>query len=372
LIIDFLDAVLGESTYELWDKAVASAKGVYSNAQMKKAAVHAAERIREGGLVVFPTETVYGLGADAFNASAVARVYSEKGRPGDNPLILHITNTEQFEELANNPPPYAYELIKAYWPGPLTLVANKKFTLPAWVGGHPDKSTSTVGIRMPAHPVAMAFLKEAGIVAAPSANKSGKPSPTALSHVLEDFPKIESESSDITALDGGSATIGLESTVIDITGDHPKILRHGTITAERISLVTKLPTHDTPKNVAVPQAPGMKYKHYAPRAEMTLISGNAIDVAAYISKCAEESDHRVGILLQEKTRGCFPYPPSNAEILVLGGDDKAMARNLFACLRKFDQMGVGKIYAEAVNESGIGVAIMDRMRKAAEGRVIDV
>ncbi|MCL1863936.1 MAG: L-threonylcarbamoyladenylate synthase [Defluviitaleaceae bacterium] len=323
----------------------------------------AAKLIRKGELVAFPTETVYGLGADAFNADAVARVYSEKGRPGDNPLILHIANKTQFSEIADNPPPYAYELIEAFWPGPLTLVAKKNPLLPTWVGGHPEKTTATVGIRMPSHPVALEFIKEAGIVAAPSANKSGRPSPTSLAHVLEDFP-------DIAALDGGDSYVGLESTVVDITGDDPVILRPGTITAEKINEFA-ISTDRVPQGQ--PRAPGMKYKHYAPRADMTLVSGNAPDVAAYIfNECKKEPHSRVGVLFRYRIERGTHLTPQNAKILMLGGDDESMARNLFACLREFDKIGVDKIYAETVCEKGIGVAIMDRMRKAAEGRVIHV
>jgi L-threonylcarbamoyladenylate synthase len=355
----------------------------------------AAEIIREGGLVAFPTETVYGLGADAFNADAVARIYSEKGRPSDNPLILHIANISDFEKLAHNPPDYAFALIKKFWAGPLTFVAKKNPSLPDRLGCHPQRATETIAVRFPAHLVAQALIKESRcIIAAPSANKSGRPSPTTLAHVREDFPTIE-------ALDGGNATVGLESTVVDITGERPIILRPGFITEEDIFGALPLNPHfffeknrqktltgnrDSHKSFEGargdffksspeksrennPRSPGTKYKHYAPRAEMTLVSGEPAKIAEYILNRKEK---KIGVLVREKTCEFFRNRPSNIEFSLLGEDEKEIAQNLFSRLRECDQLGVEIIFAEAVSEKGLGVAIMDRMRKAAEGRIVNV
>jgi L-threonylcarbamoyladenylate synthase len=328
--------------------------------------------IRGGGLVVFPTETVYGIGADAFNAEAVARIYSTKGRPGDNPLILHVANIESFKRLAYNPPEYAFDLIDKYWPGPLTLVAKKNPALPVWLGGHPQGKTETIGIRMPAHPVAQALLKESFcVIAAPSANKAGKPSPTTLAHVLEDFP----ESKNIFFLDGGNSVIGLESTVVDVTGESPVILRPGAVLKESIQgqvgrfLLSGRTFGQKNRPLRPPRSPGMKYKHSAPRAEMILLRGTPKKIASYV---LEETQNSIGVLAHEKTLAFFADAPENIKILSLGGDEKTAAANLFSRLREFDRTEVKRIYAEAFPEEGLGAAIMDRMRKASEGRVINV
>jgi len=326
--------------------------------------ITAGEIIKAGGLVAFPTETVYGLGADAFNPQAVARIYSAKGRPGDNPLILHVASAEKFLELAHDPPPYALALIKAYWPGAITLVVKKKPHLPHWLGGHPTGQTCTIGIRMPAHTVARAIIESSGcVVAAPSANKAGTPSPTNASHVADDFPGSEID----LIVDGGSVSVGLESTVVDATGTAPIILRPGAITSDMICRATGLQTAAfKPHSVVAPRSPGMKYRHYAPKAPMTIISGSPQAVAAHIlKKC--ESGKKTGVLTN--------YPelfPKTAEILPLGKSPEDIAQNLFAHLRRFDKLGVHQIYAMAVCDTGLGAAIMDRMLKAAEGRIIHV
>ncbi|MCL2225335.1 MAG: L-threonylcarbamoyladenylate synthase [Defluviitaleaceae bacterium] len=351
----------------------------------KSVIAKASEHLCKGGLVVFPTETVYGLGADAFNAEAVAQVYSEKGRPGDNPLILHIANMENFRELSHQPPQYAFALAEAFWPGPLTLVARKNPALPAWLGGHPSRTTETIGIRMPAHPIAQSLLEESKcIIAAPSANKAGKPSPTTLAHVMEDFPN-----SGIFPLDGGSATVGLESTVVDVTGDAPIILRPGFITEEQIFKTLGTPSPTPPQGISSldpkflqdeklcederPRSPGMKYKHYAPRADMTLVNGDSERVAGYVLGAVNENPNaKIGILIGKKTLRYLKNAPPSAKILLLGDNEKDIAHNLFARLREFDKLDVDIIFAETTPENGLGVAIMDRMRKAAEGRVVYV
>jgi L-threonylcarbamoyladenylate synthase len=284
---------------------------------------------------------------------------------------LHITDIADFERLAFNPPDYAYDLIKSYWPGPLTLVVNKNPEIPAWVGGHPTGKTETIGIRMPAHPVALELIKAAGCpIAAPSANKAGKPSPTTSYHVFDDFEKIP----DLVILDGGNAEVGLESTVVDCTGDTSVILRPGTISKEEIQAVDVLgEPFSTRINTEFPRAPGMKYKHYAPRAEMTLVAGERIKIVSHIlAECEKEHNCPIGVLIHEKTHEFLENPLDNMAILTLGSDEKAIAQNLYACLRQFDKMNVSKIYAESFPESGIFAAIMDRMKKAAEGRIIYV
>jgi len=323
--------------------------------------------IKSGGLVSFPTETVYGLGADAFNANAIKRIYDAKGRPGDNPLILHIANIGQAHELAESLPAYATVLINKYWPGPLTIIVNKNQHLASWVGGHPKNITSTIGIRMPSHPVAQAFLQAVGCpIAAPSANKSGRPSPTTLKHVQDDFlatGEIE------MMLDGAGSEIGIESTVVDITGEKPVILRHGAITQEMIENVTGMTLGNTNIVNVAPRSPGMKYKHYAPKAPMVILKGQPHNIAKYIA--SEIHNGRIGLLITKETQDAILQNP-NQTILTLSTNQTEVAQNLFSQLRKFDEIGVTKIYAESVSTDGIGVAIMDRMIKAAEGNILQV
>jgi len=335
------------------------------NHQIKKAATI----IENGGLVAFPTETVYGLGADAFNIRAVERIYAAKGRPGDNPLILHVASREQFFELTEDVPPYVNGLIKEFWPGPLTLVAKKKQGIPAWVGGHPLNSTSTVGVRMPNHPVALALLHASGKpIAAPSANKSGRPSPTSAKHVKDDF----SNSGEVDMIiDGGEAPdVGIESTVVDVTGDVPVILRHGSITHAMIQNAAGRELGSA-KTGDAPRSPGTKYRHYAPNAPMTILRGTPKNIAIYLSNESFEIDEKIGLLVSEATKK-FLQKTRNVKIISLDGDMNLVAQKLFANLRQFDKLNVTKIYAEATQSVGIGIAIMDRMLKAAEGNVIDV
>lgn len=325
-----------------------------------------------------PTETVYGLAADAFNMDAVAQIYSAKGRPGDNPLILHISDISQFLELADSPQPYALALAKTYWPGPLTLIVKKKPHLPGWLGGHPQKTAATIGIRMPAHPVAMALIQASGCpLCAPSANKAGRPSPTTAAHVAEDF--IQGDKVEMI-LDGESSEIGVESTVVDVTGAQPIILRPGAITEAMIQEVTATSAALNFKvkgdNTDAPRAPGMKYRHYAPKAPMMIFKGEPMDVAARIAELLhsnEDSTLQIGVLVTDITKQLLPPNlPSNVSLLSLGSTDKSVAKNLFAHLRQFDTLGVSIIYAEAVPNTDLGTAIMDRMQKAAEGNVINV
>jgi len=329
----------------------------------------AASVIQNGGLVAFPTETVYGLGADAFNAEAVAKIYATKGRPADNPLILHIASIEQFMELADNPPEYAIQLAQSYWPGPLTLVAKKKSHIPSWVGGHPDNATQTVGIRIPNHPVALALIQAAKRpIAAPSANKAGKPSPTSAAHVMDDYPNGEID----MILEGETLEVGVESTVVDITGATPVILRPGAITAEMIQQFSPL-SHEVTATDA-PRSPGMKYRHYAPQAEMVILNGTAQAVAdKIISECNASPKELIGALVTKAAADIIRNQnPHNIHIQILSESLQAVAQELFAQLRQFDKTDVVKIYAQAVSGDGLGTAIMDRMRKAADGNIIDV
>ncbi|MDR1664412.1 MAG: threonylcarbamoyl-AMP synthase [Clostridiales bacterium] len=354
---------------------------------------HAARVISEGGLVAFPTETVYGLGANALNAEAVAKLYAVKGRPGDNPLILHVRNLGGAIALAGDFPEHARKLAREYWPGPLTLVVNKSPALPAWVGGHPCFTARTVALRVPSHPSALALIEAAGVpIAAPSANKSGAPSPTDASHVEADLGGAVDY-----ILDGGEISVGLESTVLDVTGGGAVILRPGAVTAEMLSAVLGTPVREAALvSGESPRSPGTKYRHYAPRAEMTVVCGNPEACAAYIAGKLSAESRPGGILATAQTEKYYknyfkdrihfytlPEAGDSAsgglqpgEIAALAAGDRAdpqtVARNLYACLRRFDSLGAEVIYAEGVGESGLGRAVMDRMVKAAGGNVVFV
>ena len=363
-VADIIFYIVGKGTKEGASKRRSVKSGI-DNRRINKAA----NIIKNGGLVAFPTETVYGLGADAFDIRAVERIYMAKGRPGDNPLILHVAKHEQFFELTEDIPPYAATLIKVFWPGPLTLIAKKKPDLPGWVGGHPNNHTNTIGVRIPKHPVALAFLEAVGgPIAAPSANKSGRPSPTSAEHVKNDF----SDSGEVNMiLDGGKVLdVGIESTVVDITGNTPVILRPGSITREMIQSVTGREPGNA-KTGDVPRSPGTKYRHYAPNAPMTILRGTPKNIADYLSSESFEADEKIGLLISETTKSLLPKN-RNTKIISLDGDMNLAAQKLFANLRKFDKLNVSKIYTESIPNAGIGIAIMDRMLKAAEGNVIDV
>ncbi|HWI52158.1 MAG TPA: L-threonylcarbamoyladenylate synthase [Symbiobacteriaceae bacterium] len=329
----------------------------------------AAAAIRSGGLVAFPTETVYGLGADAANAAAVARIFVAKGRPSDNPLIVHVSDRDMLADVVKEIPPKAEKLIERFWPGPLTLVLPK---LP----GIPDSVTCnlpTVGVRMPHHPVALALIRAAGVpIAAPSANRSGRPSPTAAEHVVEDLTgRID------VILDGGETGVGVESTVIDMTVDPPVLLRPGGVTVEQLikeigEVVVDSSVHGAEAGEA-PRSPGMKYKHYAPRAQVILVDGPVLQMQAKIKDLAyeyEEEGQKVGVMCCNESRGVYQSPV----VLEYGSreDLASMASDLFSTLRAFDRHGVDVILVEGVPATGIGLAIMNRLRRAASGRVVDV
>jgi len=314
--------------------------------------------IKAGRLVAFPTETVYGLGADAFNPSAVAAIYAAKGRPGDNPLILHIADPSDFYRLAASPPAYTTKLIEQFWPGALTLVVRKQPQLPPWVGGHPLGQTETIGIRIPANQVARDIIHASGcVVAAPSANTAGRPSPTTAQHVQDDFQSL-----DIMVIDGGAVNLGIESTVLDATGEIPVILRPGQITVAMVEAATgmRLSAVSQPAGEK-PRSPGMKYRHYAPKAPMTILTGTDEAITNYLAN--KKNPHILTI------NNSFPQYKNKIN---LGNSLDEIAKNLYAALRKCDQDGAREIYAQAVPEEGLGIAIMDRMLKAAEGRIENV
>ncbi len=318
--------------------------------------------LSRGGLVAFPTETVYGLGANALDGRAVARIFEAKGRPADNPLIVHVACREEVKHLAQNIPPAAEILMDAFWPGPLTLV------LPAGPAVPPETTAGldTLAVRMPRHPVALALIRAAGVpLAAPSANLSGRPSPTTAELVLQDLNgRIEA------VLDGGPAGVGLESTVLDLTGSVPVILRPGGVTPEELRELLGEVEVD-PAFTDRPRSPGMKYTHYAPEAPLLLIEGEPGAVAARLMELAREQKalgRRVGIL---SCSGNRDYA-SVGEVVLAGRreDPGTVATGLYAALRRFNELGVDLILAEGLEDSGIGLAVMNRLRKAAVRRIV--
>ncbi len=330
----------------------------------------AADIIARGGLVAFPTETVYGLGGDAFDVNASARIYEAKGRPSDNPLIVHIAALEDLYSLTDNVPDKALALAKEFWPGPLTMIVDKKSCVPDTVTG----GLSTVAVRLPSHKVARDLIKASGtFIAAPSANLSGRPSPTRAEHVIEDLSgRVD------MIIDGGDIEIGLESTIVDLTEDVPVILRPGYITMEMIEDVIGDVRLDKALMTGVsdgvaPKAPGMKYRHYAPKAELTIIEGERDKVINRINSFVEEGRRRnrkVGVMLTAET---YDMVEADVKISLGSGDsNEEIARNLFATLREFDETGVDVIYSEGFGDNGLGQAVMNRLLKAAGHRVIKV
>jgi L-threonylcarbamoyladenylate synthase len=332
----------------------------------KEVIAEAAAVIRSGGLVAFPTETVYGLGADALNEAAVRRIFGVKGRPPDNPIIVHVADRDSVYLLASEVPRAAEELISRFWPGPMTLVLKRTELVPAVTCG----GLETVAVRMPAHPVALELIEEAGVpIAAPSANVSGSPSPTSAEHVLRDLGgKIE------MVLDGGPAEIGVESTVIDMTVDPPELLRPGGLPLEEIEGVIGHVRIPEPARGLVaftgkPRSPGMKYRHYAPRCRLILVEGDPASVRRKVAELVtvlRTQGKRVGVLALDGA----DYP--GAEVVDLGprSDLRRVAKSLFTAIRDLDERGVDVIVAEGVEERGLGLAIMNRLRKASGGEVI--
>ena len=330
----------------------------------------AAQTIREGGLVAFPTETVYGLGANALDERAVLRIFQAKNRPTDNPLIVHIANKEDVYLLAETVPSKAEILIDRFWPGPLTLLMPKSELVPAAT----TAGLATVAIRMPSHPIARALIAEADVpIAAPSANLAGKPSPTTAQHVWDDLSgKIE------VLIDGGEVGFGVESTVLDLTADPPTVLRPGPVTVGELRQILgrvevhPIATAEIPAEAVIARAPGMKYRHYAPSAEVVVVEGPLPRVVGKIQELWQEYQRegkRVGIMATEETAG--EYQSAIVKVVGTRRNLRTVAKNLFQTFRDFDREGVDVILAEGVEISGIGLAIMNRLRKAAV-RVIKV
>lgn len=332
----------------------------------------AAETLRNGGLVAFPTETVYGLGANALNEAAAKKIYEAKGRPSDNPLIAHIADFEDLLPLVSAVSKAGEKLMEAFWPGPLTLIFPKSKLVPYTTTGGLD----TVAIRMPVDPTANALIRLAGVpIAAPSANTSGRPSPTTADHVWQDMNgKIE------MIVDGGEVGIGVESTIIDVSGEKPMILRPGAVTQEMASLVLGEPipldpaiTEGPLKADVRPKAPGMKYRHYAPKASLTLVEGEETSVVSSINQMTKEklSDGvRVGIICTDETIGL--YPEGMVRSIGKRSNEESVAHNLYAVLREFDDLNVDYIYSESFSRSNLGQAIMNRLTKAAGYHIINV
>ncbi len=325
--------------------------------------------IREGGLVAFPTETVYGLGGDALNPEASGKIYAAKGRPSDNPLIIHICKLEDITKIVSDFPEKAKRLAEEFWPGPLTMVLPKADIVPKQTTG----GLNTVAVRMPVDPTALAFIEAAGgYVAAPSANISGRPSPTSAKYVIEDMQgRIE------MILDDGDVAIGLESTIVDLTGDIPILLRPGFITLKMLEEV--LGQVDVDKTILEgdcldkPKAPGMKYKHYAPKGELTIITGDAEAVLAKINKLvteAEKNGEKVGIIATDETMA--QYHAHSVKSVGMRSDEVSIAKNLYRILREFDDEGITVIYSESFAQGGIGQAIMNRLLKAAGHKILQV
>lgn len=328
----------------------------------------AGEILRGGGLVAFPTETVYGLGGDALNPASSRKIYAAKGRPSDNPLIVHICRWEDLVSIVEEIPETAKKLSEAFWPGPLTMILKKSDKVPEETTG----GLSTVAVRMPSDQTALSLIRAAGgYVAAPSANISGRPSPTLAKYVAQDLGgRIE------MILDGGQACIGLESTIVDLTEKVPTILRPGYITAEMIAEVLGKVEVDRallPVGCdAAPKAPGMKYRHYAPKAELTIIAGEEEAVVRRINELAKEAEKkglRSGVIATDATAG--RYQAALVKSAGNRGKEEEAARDLFRILREFDEEGADVIWSEAFADSGIGQAVMNRLLKAAGYRIVE-
>ncbi len=325
--------------------------------------------IRHGGLVAFPTETVYGLGGNALDPDAAAKIYNAKGRPSDNPLIVHIARLSDLDAIVRSIPDTAKMLAEAFWPGPLTMIFDKKALVPSSVTGGLD----TVAVRMPDHEIALSLIRSSGgYIAAPSANTSGRPSPTTAQHVLDDLNgKID------MIIDGGIVGIGVESTIIDLTEEIPMVLRPGYISLEMlrgvIGNVKMDPGLHSEDPTFRPKAPGMKYRHYAPRADLTIVEGKAQDVRRRIDELAQDAVSKglkVGIIAADEDAASY-----HCGIVRSAGSrakEITISQHLFGILREFDDLGVNVIYSESFDTPQIGPAIMNRLIKAAGHHIITV
>jgi len=329
----------------------------------------AADIIRNGGTVAFPTETVYGLGADALNPEAVAKIFKAKERPPDNPIIVHICIGRDIERLAAEVPDKVAELTDRFWPGPLTIVLEASDVVPRVTTGGLD----TVAIRMPSHKVALALISKSSVpIAAPSANRAGRPSPTIAEHVLDDLAgRID------LILDAGPTNVGVESTVIDMTRNPPVILRPGGTTSEELrEVLGTIRLHPSVRairemEIGRARSPGMKYRHYAPEAELILVEGEVEGILGKVREIASKylkEGKSVGILTVDENR--FAYDQAIVKSMGSRGDLKAAAKNVFSLLREFDRDGIDLIIAEGMPERGLGLAIMNRLRKASGYRIV--
>lgn len=329
----------------------------------------AAKVINKGGVVAFPTETVYGLGADGFNESAVAKIFSAKGRPSDNPLILHISQKSMLSGIAREIPPIAEQLMNMFWPGPLTLIFKKTLHIPKKVTGNLD----TVAVRMPSNKIARKLIESAGVpIAAPSANISGRPSPTKAQHVIED---LKDKVDIIIASD--NSEIGLESTVLDLTDSIPVLLRPGSITLNQLRSVLGQvdvdPSLLEKKNIFKPKAPGMKYKHYSPKAPLKIVQGEQSKVIEKINELSSIyrfEGKKVGIIATNDTKDKYKADM----VFNLGNRCKPLeiTNNLFDILRACDTYSIDSILSEGFSTDGIEMAIMNRLVKAAGYDILQV
>ncbi|HZX21609.1 MAG TPA: L-threonylcarbamoyladenylate synthase [Clostridia bacterium] len=326
-----------------------------------------AEILWEGGIVAFPTETVYGLGADALNSEAVKRIFKAKGRPPDNPLIIHISRVEDILPLAKEIPENAYRVMGEFWPGPLTLIFKKSNIVPRETSG----GLSTVAIRMPDHPIAISLIEKTGIpIAAPSANISGKLSPTKAEHVIEDLMgKVD------VIIAGGDCDVGVESTVLDMTNEVPVILRPGVVSREMLEKVLgkvliNSPTENSNKTNGKSDSLDTKYAHYSPNAKMVIIQGELDNIVTKINELRNKygkENKKVGIICTDETEDRYERNTNEIIIKSLGSrkHPETIAANLFKTLREFDETDVEIILCETVDDTEVGQAIMDRLRKAA-------
>lgn len=339
-----------------------------------------AKCLREGGTVAFPTETVYGLGADATSISAVQKIYKAKGRPSDNPLIVHIASLDMLEEIAISISDLAHELMHALWPGPITFVLHKHPSISSQVTG----GLETIAVRMPSHPIALKLIALSGRpIAAPSANLSGKPSPTQSKDVIDDlWGRVD------WIVEGGDAEVGLESTVLDVTGSVPMILRPGKVTQEEIIKIAGACEIDPAimgasiDTSGIAKSPGMKYRHYAPEAEVHVYIGSNTEIVKTFfdltQKQLEMGVKKVGIMAFEEDvcvlnqlfrSANFNFDQIEVRACGPSGDLVMYGKNLFNLLRGFDALNCDVIFVRGVDEYGIGHAIMNRLKKAADGKV---
>lgn len=329
----------------------------------------AGDILKKGGLVAFPTETVYGLGADALDEEASAKIYQAKGRPSDNPLIIHISKWEDIERIAVDIPAEAKVLADAFWPGPLTMILKKSEQVPDGTTG----GLQTVAIRMPDHAIARALIEAGGgYIAAPSANTSGRPSPTAAEHVAEDMDGVID-----MIIDGGEVSIGLESTIVDLTDGVPTILRPGYINQEMLEQVLGQVELDkgliSEDSSVKPKAPGMKYRHYAPKAPLIIVEGEPEQVRRKINELVEQHQNEgkhCGIIATDESQAC--YQGSVVKSIGSRADERTIAQHLYGILREFDQMDVDVIYSESFETPQMGQAIMNRLIKAAGHQIVTV